>query len=69
MEKMTKPEYKIGEQVISKLWFFYNICKIERAYWCKERHTWMYTIKAPGHIVKHCKQENELRDLDLHYRS
>lgn len=66
---MNPPKFKIGEYVIAKLWFFDNICKIERAYWCPRRQFWMYTLAASGHFVKHCKQENELRDLELKWRA
>lgn len=66
---MDKPNFQIGEQVVVKLWFFYNICEIERAYWCPRRKYWMYTVKQKGQLIRHCKQENELRDLNLKWRA
>lgn len=59
MEKPTKnPKYKIGDCVICKLWFFYNLVEILGAWWNGER--WRYTVKDKTGFVRHCKGEDKL---------
>ena len=51
LREMRKPNFKINEYVIAKLIVHYNVCKIERMYWCPYRKIWMYTLKTKGGII------------------
>jgi hypothetical protein len=64
IENIPNPLYRLGQQVVAKGIFFYNIFVISDAYFDEISYVWRYKMHIKGfHLRSFARGEDQIRGL------